>query len=660
MKFFPTTTDLTEWLQLPTEVQVDITAWTEELSAVGSPVTASLRAIAGRMGCSFQTARNKYYRWLGQGRDWRALKNLSKLPETAGVSPEFAEWWKQLCQQEGRVFKSAYKEFLRRFKAGEMIPGLPPATERHRLPRGFSYDNLIRYRPTEFETAAARRGRFAASDFRPKVLTSRVGLEVGQRYVFDDMWHDFEIVTLGRVRSRLLQLHAHDLSAACQFARGLKARLPNPETGKSMGLTQDEMLFLLAYCLGEFGYHPAGLVLMLEHGTANISEALEKLLFEISGKKITVERGGITGEAAWAGQYPGRGRGNFRFKASLESLGNLIHNETSNLLSFPGQTGSNSRVNAPEELAGRQKLADTLLLAMSALPAHVITQLRTPFLEVNTAKWLVNEVMERINKRTEHDLEGWVEMGRTCVDLELPGIGLLPAASYLALSPEKRAAVDAVAAPAPRKLSPREVFDAGAKQLVKFRPEQTALLLKQTHGREVAVGNDHLITFEDQDISPEPLHYLAHHFAPGDKFEAVVNPWSPDSLHLFSAAGAWIGQVRLWQRVPQTDAAALHRQMGAAAKVERQLLAPVAARGAELTKARLAATQQNIATLRRPPLTDEQKAEAAFVAAEGQAAAQDILASASPEPLAESGIPTNSNAGEDLLAALCGEPKAET
>lgn len=617
---FATTTDLSEFLTLPDAVQAEVTAWHGLLASVSPPIQRSLSAIASRMGCSLQTARRKYDAHKKSG--WRGLVNRSKAPELAraGLSPDFIAWWKTLCLQNARKCRPAYREFVRRFKSGAPIPGLEPGVPRDTLPPGCTYSNLIRHKPTPFELAASRIGRGAASDYRPKVLTTRAGLEVGQRYLFDDLWHDFKVVMVGgangswqRRPMRLLQLHAHDLFSACQFARGLKPRVEDPETGQSVNLNQDEMLFLLAHVFTEFGFHPDGCALMLEHGTAAVNETVERAIYDISGGKVTVLRSGIQGDAAFAGQYPGRGKGNFRFKAALESLGNLIHNETAALLQFPGQTGSNSRLNCPEELHGREKISDQLALAILALPPSVAVQLRLPFLEVTTAKWLVEEVMERINRRTDHELEGWLESGLSTVDLHIPvgttstsspsrtlnsQFSTLNSAEYLSLSPEQRAAIDAIATPAPRRLSPREVFDAGRPRLVRFRPEQTAALLKDRQGREVSVGADHLVTYEDQSISPAPLTYLAHHFAPGDKFHAVVNPWAPDKLALFDARGRWLGFLQAWQKAPHADPEALHRQMGAAAKVQSELLRPLAAAGADLTRKRLEDTRHNSRVLK--------------------------------------------------------------
>jgi hypothetical protein len=388
---------------------------------------------------------------------------------------------------------------------------------------------------------------------------------------------------------------------------------------------------------------------MVEHGTAAIRDPLEKILFDLTGGRVTVERSGISGVGSFAGQYAGVSKGNFRFKASLESSGNLIHNETSDMMRFPGQTGSNSRVNKPEELHGRERHADALLKALVALPAERAAMLRLPFLEVNQAKWLVEEIMERINQRTDHELEGWLEAGLTTMDFEVSDIGIISAKAFLSFPPEKQLALQTIATPMPRKMSPREVFDNGRTNLIKLRPEQVALLLRDVAGREVSVGKDHLITFEDETVSPSPLRYLAHHFAPGDKFTAVVNPMSPMNANLFDARGAWVGVVNAWQTIRRDDVDGLARQLGAARKVESELLAPVAATGARMTKQRIEDAQHNSTVInQRKPITDEDRASARFVKAEGAEAAADILA---PSETSNIEHPTP-NAEDDFLGAI--------
>lgn len=639
--------ELVEFQRLPDDVRCEVERWLRELSAVGKPIQRSLANVAARLGVSLATARAKYDAWR-KSQDWRVLMDRRRVPENRDLDPDLIEYWKGLCEQNARKCMPAHRELQRRYFAGEAIPGIPAGPRLH-LPRGLSYANLIRHRPTNFELTAARIGRTAASGMGPMVFTTRVGMEVGQRYVFDDMWHDFKVVVMGQRRAcRLLQLHAHDIFSGCQFARGIKPRIEDPESGQSVGLTLDEMLFLVVHVLADTGYHPGGTVLMVEHGTAAVSDELETLLYDLTGGLVRVDRSGIQGASAFAGQYAGRGKGNFRFKATLESLGYLIHNETANLLEFAGQTGSNSRINLPEELHGRERNLDLLQRVLLRLPESRRKLLQLPFLEAQQAMMLVDEVMERINQRTDHGLEGWLEAGLTTVDFDVPGVGLITGEKVLALDAARRAAVEAVASPMPRRLSPREVFDAGRRPLFRLRPEQVARILGTRTKRTVVVRN-HLLEFEDSRISPSPLRYLAHFWRDGEKLDVVVNPMGPNTAYVFDARGAWLGEVKAWQTVSHLDEAGLHRQMGEAAAIESRLLAPVARRGADLTKARMARAEHNAEVLRGEPITAEEIQALERTVAQGPSAAADILA---PRVQPAEEAEEISQAGDSLLAAL--------
>lgn len=586
--------------QVPADQREEVERWQRALETVTPPITRAVAQVARDLGVSAATALRKYYGW--QKRGWRALVDASRHPQfglarAVELHPETGHFYHDLCLQNGRKDAPAYRKLIRLFNNGAAIPGVPHGTSRHRLPEGWSKSNFRKYTPTPFEKKAARIGIKAAADCRPLVFTTRVGLEVGQYFMFDDMWHDFEVVTLGsRQRSRLLQLHAHDLYSACQFARGLKPRLRR-EDGTATNLSEDEMLFLVAHVLGTFGYREAGTTLIVEAGTAVIREALAQKLYDLSGGKVRVHVGEVTSERAFAGQYLGRGKGNFRFKASLESLGNLIHNETADMIEFPGQTGFNSRLNAPEELAGRQKTEDQLLAAMAILPMEVLAKLKHSFLEVTQAKWLVESVMDRINRRTVHELEGFVEAGLTTTDYETPA-GTFSEAQWLGklagLSPEQQAAVTALATTVPRKCSPMEVFARGSRKLTRFRGEQIALMLYHARRKEpVTVNRRYLVEFEDAAISPSPLRYLAERHTPGDKFDCVVNPCAPWELFIYAADGRWLGVLQHWGRVRKDDTEALHRQIGAAEKIKGELLKPLADAGREQTRTLLENTQHN-------------------------------------------------------------------
>ena len=597
----PTSEELTELMRLPVAERERVEQWHRALLGVSRPITQAIERVAGIMDVSFPTARRHYDLWRKAHRDWRVLVDQRVCPRVDPTLPEATvTWFVGLVVENGRKIAPAYRAAVRELRAGNPVPGLPDGWNRRFLPPGWSLDNFRRRaRMSRFEMAAARVGRSAASSFGPHVLTTRVGLNVGQRIQFDDMWHDFKVVRIGSNKPmRLLQLSAFDVFSACQFARGLKPRIEDPDTGKRLNLREDDMLFLLVHVLTDYGYHPDGCTLVVEHGTAAIREDIEQRLSDITGGKIRVVRSGVQRAAAFAGQYDCSTGGNFRLKAHLESLHNLIHNEAADTLLLPGATGSNSRINAPEELAGREQYMAVLVRAMQALPVDVRDSLRLPFIEERAACHIVNEIMERINRRTDHALEGWTEAGLTTVDYCVPDVGTFTSSRLLALPADRRAAVEAVAQPVARSLSPREVFDAGRSGLIRFRPEQAAALLYDRQSVE-AVVRDGMIAFRNAAVGPGEFRYLAHHWTDGDKFAVVVNPFAPQVAHLFDARGRWVGTVESWGRVSMEDTEALERQMGRRAKIERERLAPLAAAGARLTRKRLADATHNAELLAR-------------------------------------------------------------
>lgn len=603
-----------------------------------SRLAPTLQTARGRTACSL---RRKYYAWVKSGRQWQTLIDRSRAgrefwAKAHPLPPEFVEHWRGLCERNQRKCKPAHRLLLREWHAwradagagrdsSHAIPGYdspPPADAGTDAPRGWGYDNLMRHKPTRFELTAVRIGRSAARHMSPLVFSTRVGLRVGQYYMLDDLWHDFKVQVMGqRKASRLLQLHAHDLYSACNFARGYKPAMENEMTGVEERLKEREVIFLLAYMLQRFGYladAECGTTLIVEHGTAAIDDETEKLLYDLSRGRIKIERSGMEGLASFAGHYAGRGKGNYRFKASLESSGNLIHNETANTLLFPGQTGSNSRLNCPEELAGREKHNAALIRAMAALPPELAALLRLPFIVLQQAIPLVEKVHDLINHRRDHDLEGWVIAGLIAQEFRLAeSHDWLPMSRVLALPDAQRAAVDALiqlpGLTRLRKQSPHEVWQAGQAQLKKLPPSMIALILGADLGREVRVDRG-MIEFQDSGVEPEPMIWEAivngERLRDGERAVAVVNPFDPTDLYLFDARGGSIGVCPRMPRVPRDDVEGMQRAMGRYSKALTDRLAPVAKRGAAVTRQRIADARHNAQVLGGGPVTSEQKAKA--------------------------------------------------
>jgi hypothetical protein len=199
-------------------------------------------------------------------------------------------------------------------------------------PRGWTERNLARYAPDELELAAARQGRSATDAKRSLVYTTRRDLYVGQYFLFDDIWHDHYCNLLAtRQTGRPLEFHGLDLASAYKMCWGM--RLRREVADEKNGGTKMESLKWKTFvsCSPAFffthGYNPRGTTLVVEHATTAIDERVERCSRSRRAALIKVERGGMQGAAGHAGQYAGRAKGNFRIKAALESLGNLIHNE---------------------------------------------------------------------------------------------------------------------------------------------------------------------------------------------------------------------------------------------------------------------------------------------------------------------------------------------
>jgi hypothetical protein len=92
---------------------------------------------------------------------------------------------------------------------------------------------------------------------------------------------------------------------------------------------------------------------------------------------------------------------------------------------------------------------------------------------------------------------------------------------------------------------------------------------------------------------------------PGEKFMTFANPFDLSQLIVCDAQCAFLGLAPRWETVRKDDIEGLHRAMGAAAKMEKKLLEPVARRGAEVTKQRMADAQWNAQVLSGAPMTEE-------------------------------------------------------
>ena len=568
----------------------------------------SRRAHAGRTLSEGALRKIYYGKWLATGGDWWALRHSARRPEeTAGLPEETRVYWHALVYRMGgtRRAKKAHRELEKAWRRGEKIDGICEAQRGPRrglLPEGLSYANLMqkKNRPTKLLSTVAGVGLKAAAPHLPGLLTTRVGLPFGSRYVFDDAKHDFEVSVTGQLGGReLWQFHCLELLSAYQVARGYKAAAFNAKTETMEKLKERELLFLLAHLLCGQGYNAEGCILMMERGTATVRSDIEQRLFDYSAGRILVQRGSTSTGSLAPGLYGGQSGGNPRFKAALESLTNLVHIETSDRLLLPAQTGSNARIDRPEELHGRDHHLTQLQKALLAVPPELRDFVRLPTPPLWQAIAFADAAQEAMNWRTDHELEGWERCGFVMPEYRLHEREDFQAQTALmAMEEPLRAAITAAIRTNPkltrtRRLSPGEVFTGYAPTLTRLPAHVLPALVGLEHAKEKRVGKDGDWHFEDEDVGPDEHHYSGvvtdaegrpTRLQPGEKYAVFVSAIDPSRLYACDAQGRFIGWAERLQLPSKADAHGFARAAGRRMAAHQELLAPVLAAARPLWK----------------------------------------------------------------------------
>ncbi len=595
-----TDADFAEYGLLPVNVRLEMEAWHNAFMAVTKPYTKALAKVAAEMGLSYARTYAKFHAWKRAGRDWRACVNWAKAGRPSEtVNDEFVTWFLALAGKHKRNTEAAWRVFARAWKNGEEIPGLDNALPRHRMPEGCSYKNLARHLEKKRTVLKAlRQGLGAAKSQGPMVFTTRADLWVGGQLFIDDLWHDNYITFQGQL-VRVLQLSVQDCFSGALTSWGCKPRWEKAD-GSHDQLKESHARLALASHLYDHGYSPRGTTIFAEHGTAAVSELMERIMARyttVDGKPlITVERSGITGEQqALLGIGKGKGKGNFRHKSHLESLHNLIHNE---LQSLPAQTGKDVD-HRPEFTHGQLREESDLLRVAKMLQRvapHRVALLQPRLLQYHAQFLpLLAATYDAINRRGEdpdiwtHELQGWHEAGHVIAELRFSAETdqWLDSNALDRMEPAAREAFLALARTRgdllrDRKLSPKEVWTPGRKQLVKLPDIAFAEMLGDDFAREEKVKGGYFI-FQDAELNPEPLRFEARITTPagheveldGDTFKLLVNPFNLSVVFVHDAKGRFLGTARRDVRAGRAEVQALEEKHKRVAVRWDDLLKPV-------------------------------------------------------------------------------------
>jgi len=633
--------DALEYSRMPVEAIAEYGRWKTVLAEVAQgegKLKDRLQAAAIRMGVSYPTARRKWD--CAKQCGWKGLIDQRRIMRAAEstVPAEFWDWWKSLCEKEARSCAMAYRRVITLWQADQLLPGyeVNPPSDVNGYPMGLSLSNCMRHAPTKRELKAMRIGSFAAKSDTDLILTTRVGLPVGKVLMIDDQWHDDTVIFEGtnnqRQTVRPLEMCIQDVASAYKCGSGLRPRWKKDD-GKHEQLGEaDTRLLITAHLLND-GYRADGTLITVEGGTATVRRnkdgsmgPFEAALDLVTGGAVRIVRGKCGIPPTVLGSWAGPAKGNFRLKASLESLHGLDHNA---LGLIPGQTGSNNRENRPENLTAIETYTRRVLKEVEQFPIErareIMGKLRFELMQWQDYEGIVYDIYRWIASRTQHNLEGWIENGWTTQEYrESPEDKRWHPAALLSDMPEDRREMVLARIAQPgckriRRLSPLEVYQSGRRDFVQIRPEHVPVLL----GADLAVekgmtGN--VFKFESLEYGGgNPLIFPARRLVnalgqeivtdPSAKYMVFPNPFDTTRLFVCDKSMRYLGYARRQIGVSRPDLDAIHKAIGQANHGRAVLDAPLQARHATDATERQEMLAHNAVLL--PGLLDKKAREAA-------------------------------------------------
>jgi hypothetical protein len=572
----------------------------------------AIHAAAFLHGVPFRTMRNTYYAWLSGNakntrlarRDWRALADRRKYPDPkeANLPPAFVSWVKDVAERHQRdtSFAQAYRAIMAAlalwerdpFNPDAKIPGYDGPPVRNAFtghPEGWSEGNLQkRCKSNAYEKAVRRQGPKAASKFLPSVRTTRGPdadgrcLEFGEIMFFDDEEEDLRVNLTGvnAEATRPQTFNALEALSGNLFETGEKPQIW--EGGILRGLNQLDFFWFVMLVLTKHGYNAtSGTTLIWELGLSTVDKRdprttpqhFNNLISKVTNGKVTVDTSGRFGAPAFKEMiFGGQPSGNFKFKSPIESWFNLLRNYQGAL---PAPTGRN-RDMAPEEAYGLVAENTRLLKLIDQIPVETFLRLKRPALEWEDYRNYRRLVINAINSRRKHKLEGWKKLGFTGARYRLghdkPWIDehdyqLIPAAD--------RALYDQIVARRGNneifQLSPLEVFLMRKRQLTKLPMWIIPMVAPPRAWEPVKVTQSLEIIINDQWLDSEPLYFIAKvtttkglevHLKRGETYKRLLNIFDPSKLWIADSKGSYIGLAARVETGSKLNQEAILRQLG--------------------------------------------------------------------------------------------------
>ena len=644
------------------KARVDAVDWKDimaEISAAPKACRVSLmQQIADRTGHGFGTIRNKYYAYERIGE--AALVDRRRMKQMTASNP-WLECYMTYVENDLNTSANGYRQMMGDFRAGRPMVGLigtwrdvwtrerpgepmPAECPVDWVPRGATYANLQMIAKSNpnyyFNIASNRRGRKAASRFIVPVLTTRVGLAVGAKVEYDDVWHNTDIM-LGAKVAQPLEFAGYDVASGYKCSSIMKPRFARAD-GVRDNLKEQQFRFLFAYDHIVRGFHRGGITNVVEHGTTAIRERVEKQIRSIPGMGdlITIARSGILSEQVHAGLFIGNGGGNFKMKSLCEGAHNILHNRAAALIGSRGRDAEHLH----ESQAALVKYEERLMAAAATLPPEFALKLEAGLLSFEEYHAAFREIESRLMDDPEHKLEGWDANVVAEYRLNEQSNEWRPWSEVEALSrgdEDQRLEAFALAKlvgrnPALKRVRPmsrREVWLAGQADLVRvddwFLP---CFLDAEKDGIELTVRPNGLLGFRNEMLyGRDEMLYRAviknragwqQSMSPTAKVFALFNPLMPEKIWLVDKGdGHTLGTCALYNRAPAYDRHAIEAAMGAQAQDLAAKVLPIRGRHQAEAEARAARMASNLRVIQ-----EAEAAKAGLRPAFESVPAADVLA----------------------------------
>jgi len=590
--------------------------------------------IAAEMGVSPSTLRRQFDKWRVGGDVAMADKRKIRKGERDNI---FYSSFLEYARNAKNDFMCGYRDMLRDIRAGREFPfgtwrdlwardfpytAVPAICPANFVPRDFCYNTMMarknRDAAVAMSTEWSRRGQFAALKYTLPVIRSRVGLHPGEVVQADDVWHNFDVFATGiKGVFNPLEFAFYDVASAFKVVSAMKPRVMviDPKTGKETrdNLKEFQFRIAVAHLMCDVGFYKGGITLVGERGTTALRETVLQRIAAVPGygRLFKFQTSGVKNQPAARDVFMGNGGGNPRMKSLCECAHNILHNATAGLLGNHGRDAAHKT----ENQAAVIRYSEDILEQARRIDADIIPLLQLPILDYSVYQRYFYAIESEVMDRTDHRLEGWQENHLTEYRLSLDA-PWRPIRELTDMPQDNATAVSAVISTNPaglmrqRKMSRREVWAAGLRDLERWPIEYAPAFLDPRDAKDGVVRPDGTIAFTDATYyTGQMKRYVAQYTDRKTGVPTRLSPgarvrfyWIPigklsEQIWLTDESDNIVGMCRQLKTAAWADPESIKVAMGQQMKQTAELMAETRSAGAGKAAAQMAAREINRALI---------------------------------------------------------------